>query len=402
MTAKTVAAALSALSILGGAAHAGVLAGEHASEHAGGAPAAAVELAELVPVEPSVRYYPLPPSAAREVPAAAPPAAAGPAATGPAALEGGWEGGPVKDKDGGFSYCVVEGRFDTGHRLIVARNPKGEVNLGIAIPGAELPAREQWRVTVAVDGKFSRERNAVAPQPDMLVIPNGRDEELYGALMNGRELVVSSAADRIAFALTGTRKILADLRACVEKAGDVPPLGTGAGKGAAAGRGGGKDGGLPAGLLDLLDAAGLHKVEPVSLEKLPPEQRPADVAWRFGPILGGIRERVVAEGSTLPALSETFAEAVKARCEGTATIALNPPEELPGMVLRTGAVDCAQKDGGTLHVSMTFFLSRARLFTILFHEAGEADKELADQARDNLADVLRRIAAVPPAESGKP
>lgn len=370
------------------------------------AQAGGAQVAELVPVDPPVLYYPLPPGqAARPAPAAPASPAPAPAKSGASALEDGWEGGPAKDKDGKFAYCAVEGRFDTGHTLMVARNPKGETNLGIGIPGAELPAGQQWKVKVSVDGKLTRDRVAVAPKPDMLVVPNGKDEELYSAMMNGKELVFSSDSDRIVFQLKGTKKILGDLKTCVDKAGDVPPMSTatGAGKDGKA-----KDKELPPGLADLLKAAGVREVQAVSLDSIPKEERPADLAWRIGPIMGGIKERVVGADAKLADLTEAYVEVMKKRCDGTHSATLNPAEDYPGLSLRTGSMDCTLKEGN-LHVSLTFFLSSARLFTVLFHESTDADRSLADKVRDNLAEVLRKFAAVSasaaqaaPAAAGQP
>lgn len=397
MTDTSAAVALSALLLLGATA----------------AHAAGPQVAELVPVDPPVMYYPLPSSQAPApvAPAPAAPAAQAPAGqapapgtaptrSGPSVLEDGWEGGPAKDKDGKFAYCAIEGRFDTGHTLMVARNPKGEVNLGIGIPGAELPGGQQWKVKVSVDGKLTRERIAVAPKADMLVIPNGKDDELYGAMMSGMELVFSSDSDRIVFQLKGTKKSLGDLKTCVDKAGDVPPITTASNSG--------KDGkpkgpALPAGLADLLKAAGVRDAQAVPLDNIPKEERPADLAWRIGPIMGGIKERVVGDDAKLAGLTEAYVEAMKKRCDGTHAATLNPPEEFPGLSLRTGAMDCTLKEGN-LHVSLTFFLSSARLFTVLFHESADADRALADKVRDNLAEVLRKIAAAPApaAQAGTP
>ncbi len=356
------------------------------------------QVAELVPVEPGIppaMYYGAP-SAGSEVvvpgggPTGAPPADAAPEKAGPAELVDGWEGGAAKDKDGKFAYCVVEGNFTSGHTLVIARSPKGETNLGIGIPGAELPQGDRWPVKIEVDGKFKRERVAVASQSDMLVIPNGKDEEFVSALSTGKELVVLSSSDRIAFVLKGTKKVLADLKNCVDKGGDVPLIKTSTGKPAnapAAGR-------LPEGLTSLLAAAGVRDAEPVPLDKVPPDQRPADVAWRFGPLVGGIRERVVGEGANLDELSSNFAESMKARCEGTGTITLNNSEQAGGITLRTGTVDCALKQA-TLHVSLTFMLSQGRLFTVLFHESADRDAALADKVRDNLTQVLRKAGTAP-------
>ncbi len=370
--------------------------------------ASAGQVAELVPVDPVVppaAYYGLPapeteivaPSArpsGAPAPASAPgkaaPAKSAPPKNGPAELEDGWEGGAAKDKDGKFAYCVIEGGFTTGHVLMIARSQKGEINIGIGIPGATLPRGEQWPVTVIVDGKLKRERLAIAPQPDMLVVSNGKDEELVTALMNGKELVVASASDRIAFALKGTKKVLTDLKTCVDKGGNVPPIKTSTGVKPAQP----PKAALPQGLASLLTAAGVHDAELVPMDKVPADQRPADVAWRFGPIVGGIRERIVGEGATLDDLSGAFAQSMKGRCEGTGTVTLNPSEPAGAITLRTGSVDCAMPQG-TLHVSLTFLLSQARLFTVLFHEAGEEDVALADKVRDNLTQVLRKAGTTP-------
>ena len=374
---KTAVAALSAVLLLGAA-----------NVHAEGA-----QVAELVPVDPPVLYYPAPsydpaPAQPQVITPAAPEGK--PEKSGPSALEDGWQGGPAKDRDGKFAYCAVEGRFDSGHVLMVARNPKGEINLGIGIPGAEMPAGQQWKVTVSIDNKLSRDRVAIAPKTDMLVVPNGRDEELYNAMMNGKELVFASDADRIVFALKGTKKVLSDLKTCVEKSGNVPAISTASKQDGKDGKGGK----LPDGLADLLKAAGVREVQPVPLDNIPREERPADLAWRIGPVMGGIRERLVADDAKLGELSDAYVEAMKKKCDGTHTASLNPTEEFPGLSLRTGVMDCTLKEGN-LHVSMTFFLSSARLFTVLFHESADIDKALADKIRDNLAEVLRKFATAP-------
>lgn len=369
--------------------------------------ASAPAMAELVPVEPSVPpavYYGLPVPEAEIVVPGAPAQDAKPSdkpaekqgAAAPAKPEGpgelieSWDGGAAKKKDGSFAYCVAEGEFTSGHVLMFARSPKGEMNIGIGIPGADLPKGGEWPVSIEVDRKLKRERVAIASQPDMLVVSNGKDEELVNALMGGNELVVSSATDRIAFKLSGTKKVLGDLKTCVDKGGNVPPIKV------AAGRPAEKKNRLPEGLDSLLTAAGVHDAELVPMDKIPKERRPADVAWRFGPIVGGIRERAVAEGARIDELSDGFADAMKQRCEGTPTVSLNPSEQAGSVWLRTGSVDCAMPQG-KLHVTLNFLLSQRRLFTVIFHEAAEPDMALADKVRENLAHVLRRAGTAPAA-----
>ncbi len=367
--------------------------------------ASAPAMAELVPVEPSIPpavYYGLPVPEAEIVTPGAPAqdvkpgekpgekqGAATPAKPdGPGELIESWDGGAAKKKDGSFAYCVAEGEFTSGHVLMFARSPKGETNIGIGIPGADLPKGGEWPVTIEVDRKLKRERVAIASQPDMLVVSNGKDEELVNALMGGSELVVSSATDRIAFKLSGTKKVLGDLKTCVDKGGSVPPIKV------AAGRPAEKKNRLPEGLDSLLTAAGVHDAELVPMDKIPQERRPADVAWRFGPIVGGIRERAVGEDARIDELSDGFADAMKQRCEGTPTVSLNPSEQAGSVWLRTGSVDCAMPQG-KLHVTLNFLLSQRRLFTVIFHEAAEPDVALAEKVRDNLTHVLRRAGTAP-------
>ncbi|WP_282189344.1 hypothetical protein [Azospirillum endophyticum] len=378
--------------------------------------ASAPAVAELVPVQPTIppaAYYGLPePEAEIVVPGAPaqdakpagkpaekpdgkPGSAPPPKPDGPGELIESWDGGAAKKKDGSFAYCVVEGEFTSGHVLMFARSPKGETNIGIGIPGADLPKDGEWPVTIEVDKKLKRERVAIASQPDMLVVSTGKDEDLINALMGGNELVVSSATDRIVFKLAGTKKVLGDLRTCVDKGGNVPPIKV------AAGRPAEKKNRLPEGLDSLLTAAGVHDAELVPMDKVPQDRRPADVAWRFGPIVGGIRERAVGEGAKFEELSDGFADAMKQRCEGTPTVSLNPSEQAGSVWLRTGSVDCAMQQG-KLHVSLNFLLSQRRLFTVIFHEAGEPDVVLADKVRDNLAQVLRRAGTAPPPPPAPP
>ena len=47
---------------------------------------------------------------------------------------------------------------------------------------------------------------------------------------------------------------------------------------------------LPDALVNLLSAAGMAGVVPVSLDRVPTDQRPANFAWRYGDVFGGIKE----------------------------------------------------------------------------------------------------------------
>ncbi len=312
---------------------------------------------------------------------------------GPAKPVGGWRGGPVKAPDGTIPYCVTQAPFDSGHVLVIGRTRAGEVNLGLRIPGATLPVDQQWPVQVQVDDASARDRTAMAGQPELLVVPLGGDEELYRLLGAGRVLTVTSASDRIAFALKGTAQALKDLRACAADASEAPP------PSAAAPAGGGAP--FPETLSAILAAAGLREVEVVTFDDVPADERPADFAWRYGPTVGGVRERIVPEGTSLEEMSAEYVEAVRSRCRGTGAATLGAVERLPGVTLRTAGVDCTEATG-TVHQALVFYLTDGRVFAAFFHEAPIADRDAAAVIRDNLADVFRHLAKNDPAPAPAP
>lgn len=305
---------------------------------------------------------------------------------------GEWQSRAVNGQDGAFAYCVTENRFDSGHALIVARNPAGELNLALGIPGAQLPQGEKWAVKVSVDGKTARELAAVASRTDMLVIPQGKDEELATGIMNGRFLLIESSNDKITFQLKGTRKALADLKTCVDKSGQGFPVA----KAAAVPP-------LPPMLSDMLARAGVKEHQPIDLGKVPAAERPADYAWRIGSIVGAAREVQAGADATIAEASSLYVDSLLKRCDGKTASRLGEPETVAGLSLRTASIECEGKEG-KLHVAALFYLTPERLFTVIFHEAAEKDAPVADEIRDNLAKVLRAIAtaaAEPPAAPKK-
>lgn len=330
-----------------------------------------------------------PPDSTKADPAKTEPSKAAEQSPTALAPQGDWRVGPVNALDGKFAYCVAENRFTSGHGLIIARNTPGELNIAVAIPGAQLPVDQRWDVKVQVD-ETVREKVAVAMQPDLLVVPQGKDEELFGLLQRGRQLAVLSASDRVAFQLKGTGKALADLKTCAEKALPAPTKQAAKPKPQSPGKTP-----FPDALGEILTQAGLRDVEPVSFTDVPMEKRPADYAWRIGRVFGGVRERTVGDGATLTALTSEYVDTLKAKCPGTASATLSAAEALQDVEIRTGSVDCEAKEE-SVHVALTFYLTASRLFTAFFHEGPAADAVTSDKARDNITTVIRRLAGAPP------
>jgi hypothetical protein len=305
-----------------------------------------------------------------------------------ATLTGVWKGGPAKE--GGADYCVQEARFSSGHLLMVGRTKAGEVNIALGIPGGGLPVGERWKVNVVVDGANPRERVATAAAKGLLVVGMGFDNEFYDRLKKGKTLNLKSSADDIGFQLSGTAKALGELEKC---AAALPA----SGGQAASGVPGGGATPFPETLSAILGAAGLREVQTLVFPDTPPEKRPADYAWRVGKVLGGVRERNVAPGTDFAETTENYAKALKDRCKGTGAVALGEIERHPGVAIRSGAVDCQGEGGkGAVHVSLVSYLSDVGLFAVFFHEAAPANKAEADDVRDRLAEVFRKVARQEP------
>lgn len=305
-----------------------------------------------------------------------------------ATLTGAWKGGPARE--GGADYCVQEARFSSGHLLMVGRTKAGEVNIALGIPGGGLPVGERWKVNVVVDGANPRERVAVAAAKGLLVVGMGFDNEFYDRLKKGKTLNLKSSADDIGFQLSGTAKALGELEKCAA----ALPASSGQ---AASGVPGAGAAPFPETLSAILGAAGLREVQTLVFPDTPPEKRPADYAWRVGKVLGGVRERNVAPGTDFAETTENYAKALKDRCKGAGVVALGEIERHPGVAVRSGAVDCEGEGGkGAVHVSLVSYLSDVGLFAVFFHEAAPANKAEADDVRDRLAEVFRKVARQEP------
>ena len=304
-----------------------------------------------------------------------------------ATLTDAWKGGPAKEQ--GADYCVQEARFSSGHLLIVGRTKTGEVNLALGIPGGGLPVGERWKVTVTADGAAPRDRQAVAASKGLLVIGMGFDTEFYDRLKRGKTLNLKSAADDIAFQLSGTAKALGELEKCAAGLPD-PKQG---GKVASGAPGGAGAPPFPETLAAILGAAGLREVQTLAFPDVPADQRPADYAWRIGRVLGGVRERIVPDGTSFDEVSTKYAQALRDRCRGAGSLSNGPIERHPGVALRSATVDCEGEGGkGAVHVALVSYLSDANMFAVFFHEATPAHKAEADDIRDRLTAVFRRVA----------
>ncbi|MDR3516414.1 MAG: hypothetical protein P4M00_11390 [Azospirillaceae bacterium] len=324
------------------------------------------------------------PSASR--PAAPKSAKATPATPGNPIAD--WQIEPAKNPNGSLNYCAIEDHFDNHLALVMARSPAGETNLAIGMPGAKMPKGAGWQVHVTVDGKTSRDSHAVAVEADLAVISFGKDEPLVEAFRKGHQLIIEGPSDKAAFILKGTGKAVADLRSCIKTGG------------ASAAAAPGKPVPFPAPLRAILQSAGIKPFEPLSMTDMPQEKRPADFAWRYGPVFGGVRERRAPPDRDFESLTQGYLDSLKTGCPGAFDLKHGAIETLPGATLQTADVSCVGTDG-KITLMMVFYQTPEHVFTVIFHEAKDPDIATATQARDSIAKVIRQLAATP-AEAAAP
>jgi hypothetical protein len=311
---------------------------------------------------------------------------------------GDWRGGAVADPNGKFAYCVAENRFDNKLALVIARNPNGETNLAIGIPGAGMAKGTKFPMSVRVDESVKRDRTGTAVEPDLLVVSLGKDDELYESMRKGSRLIMQGPTDTAIFQLRGTGKALGELKSCAQSGSGT--IGT-AKPGAPNAQGGQKPVAvtLPETLRAILNAAGLRQAVPLSLAGIPEDRRPADFAWKIGPVFGGVREARAPAEATFESLTTTYLDVLKQRCSGAFTATPAAIETLPRVTLRTANVSCTPAEG-KINVSILFYKSQGDIFTVFFHEAADADVALANQARDGLAQVVRKLGNEQPPAGG--
>jgi hypothetical protein len=148
---------------------------------------------------------------------------------------------------------------------------------------------------------------------------------------------------------------------------------------------------LPDPLVTLLSAAGMAGVVPVSLDRVPQDQRPATFAWKYGPVFGGIREVSIIDNRNLTELTDAYVEVLRNSCTGQFSSSLGPIETLREITLRVGEATCALPER-TTEFRHLYYINKARIFTTFIHESDSATKAMASNARDQLAVVIRRLA----------
>jgi hypothetical protein len=148
---------------------------------------------------------------------------------------------------------------------------------------------------------------------------------------------------------------------------------------------------LPDALVNLLSAAGMAGVVPVSLDRVPTDQRPANFAWRYGDVFGGIKEVSIIDDRDLAGLTTAYIEVIRNSCGGEFKSTFGAVEPLREVTLRVGDASCTTPERKT-EFRHVYYINKARIFTVFIHEGDAAGAATAGKARDALAGVIRQLA----------
>jgi hypothetical protein len=277
-----------------------------------------------------------------------------------------------------------------GNKMTVALNPQEEINLGFAIPKAGLKPAALYDITLMFSNGVARTIRGQAINPETVLLRIGTEPDVPHALGASAQVSLTAAngaGSKVVFPLPSIAPALVSLHACIiENKGKID-------KNAAAAL-------LPPGLQKLMIMAGLPNVEPLSLEDIPPEKRPADYMWRLGEVVGGARQRDVPADKSLDDFIKLHLSALKEKCNASSfTMQQTKDQVFPHLTLATADATCTRTDH-PVFLAILYYLSATHELSIITHEGPLTARADAIKARDALAHVIGSLAAqsnTPPA-----
>ncbi len=300
-----------------------------------------------------------------------------------------------------IDQCQARSAFDNGLSLDIGLSQTGSWVLDITVPKAGFGTAESYPLTLLIDKSFSQKgtAQAISDQQLRFTMPPTQLNNFSQALANGAVLVLQGAEDSTLFALKGSSTVAQKLLLCANPAEKKPAAPTPA---ATAAPTAAKAVPIPAALLQLLQDSGLDRVTPLAPQK---ETASAfSVQWQLNNangqkdvnIWGGIREERVDEQEQFPDLVASFVQALLSSCTGAASQTLSVAEKIKGLTLQTGGLRCQQPDGRLSELSVIFYLTPARIFSLIVHaplgESTDAALNAARAARDAVATTIKNAA----------
>jgi hypothetical protein len=319
---------------------------------------------------------------------------------------------PVLKSNGDFGFCLAEHPYADGRKLTIALSPMDEINLGLVIPNAGFEAKKPYDLTITLKPAaeeaeaqdFVRAVRAMAMDENSLLFQMSTSAPFKKALKASNVLNVQAGGKSLDFALPAMPAALENLKACNKQHGHItasskaaetqPPktADTPSPKTANA-----ADGNMPEALKALLFEAGVKDLTLLRTDKIPEDQRPADIVWKTGNLIGGLRERIVPADKTLDELIGLHLEGLKKKCSGEFKANIGREEEAYGLKMRAVNVECRMITASTgkndiIMGALLFYLTPARRFTFFTHETGANDKAAAITVRDGIRNVLIKLA----------
>jgi len=366
-------------------------------------------------------------AAAAGVVAASAAAATASAQTAPVSLspQGAWQVGAIPNQQGAFDSCAAVAALGQAGEVQVRRRPDGQTILTMGLRDGAFAAGQQQQIVADIDGGLRREVVGVAPQPQVLIF--GIDDAFLEGFARGNVMTVLVGGREFRLTLRGTSRAVADLRDCVSTRGQgaAPPVqqaqaapqrqgapapqapqgGGGQAAQQAPPQGPGQQGAqqrppvaatrevtiLPQPLINLLVQAGMQDAQPLILDQVPPEQRPGEHAWRFGPVVGSLLEiRLPPDIGFAAAVSRTF-ETLSGGCTDQPTTSTGDPTVIGGVTLTLGELRCTTGDG-PIHASLLLYETPERVLVRFMHYGPVGEAARADEARAAIETVVRRTA----------
>lgn len=121
-------------------------------------------------------------------------------------------------------FCAAEGRFDTSHRMIMARNIIGQTSLIVTWPGFNGAVGSQIPLRLNIDKNPLRDAQATIKAPNLLVVPFGWDDDVLNQLTNAKKITLNAANASLQFNIKDSSKAFTRLNSCTASLADrLPP-----------------------------------------------------------------------------------------------------------------------------------------------------------------------------------
>lgn len=283
--------------------------------------------------------------------------------------------------DGKLNFCALEHEYPDKTGLTLAMSPLGEINLGVTIPSAGFEKDKHYDLTLSLDSANKRKIRARALREETVLLQLGTDRAFAESLGSSRRLEIGGGSRTLKFSTEPLNNAVADLDQCIkdnktkmlrQSSTAFPPV-----------------------LKELLYRSGLTEVTPVSMDNIPPSERPADYVWKSGNIMGGIKEIQSTKDKNLSELIGLHINGLKYKCSGTFSANLEKETSSQYFKIRPATATCTTKQGdqeSSVFVALLYSLSTRHLFTVFTNETSEAFKEEALTIRDTMARSLQEPA----------